>query len=143
MANVQDFIQMAVGQLGITEQTAQGATGGLLNTLRDKVAGGDFQDLLGQVPGAQDVLETSQESAGEGGAGGGLLGGVMGAAATALGGSGGAALNLAGLLKGAGLQSGQIGSFVSLFLGFLKKNVGGDLVSRLLSKVPELQGGGD
>lgn len=70
---------------------------------------------------------------------GGGLGGLLSTAASAIGGGGGGALGLAGLLTQSGLDAGQIGSFVSMFLGFAKQHVGGDLINRLLDQVPEIK----
>jgi hypothetical protein len=138
MANIQDFVQMAVQNLGITEQTAQGAAGGILQTIKGKVSGGDFQQLLGGLEGAEGLLGQAPQAEGQKG-GGGILGKVIGAAASAFGGKGGSALNLAGLLAGAGLSADKLGPFVSLFMNFAKQHLDSGLVSRLLGQLPDLQ----
>ena len=138
MANIQEFIQMAVQNLGVTEQTAQGATGGILQMVKEKVSGGDFQQLLGGLQGAEGLLGEAPQGASKG-AGGGLLGGVIGAAASAIGGTGGSALNLGALLSGAGLSADKLAPFVSLFMNFAKQHLDSGLVSRLLGQLPDLK----
>ena len=81
MADIQDFIQMAMSNLGTSEETVSAATGGLLGILKDNVAGGDFDQLLGALPGAEGLLGGGSSSGG-----GGLLGGLVSQAASSLAG---------------------------------------------------------
>jgi hypothetical protein len=134
MAGIQDFVQMAVQNLGAPEGAVKSATSAVLGTVEKEADAGDFQQLLGAIPGASDLLKGS----GGGEAGGGLLGGLMGQAGSALGGNLGGAVGLLGMLQGTGLKSEQFGPFVSMFLKFAKSKAGEDLVGRLLSQAPQL-----
>ena len=62
---------------------------------------------------------------------------MLGGLGDALGGGGGA-LGALGALTKTGLSVDQIGSLASLFSGFLKDKIGGDLLKRLLGNVPGL-----
>ena len=135
MADIQQFIQTAAGSLGVSEDTAKSATGGLFGFLGDKLPSGDLQSLLGELPGAADLMP----SGGGDQVGGGLLGGVAKLAGDVVGGKLGAAAGIVGSLTQGGLDVGQVGGFVTQFLGFAKENVSGDLLERILSQVPDLK----
>jgi hypothetical protein len=134
---VQQFIQMVTQNLGISEGGARSATGALLRLIQSKADTTDFQQLLGSLPGADGILESTSEDAPN--KPGGMLGGVLKNAVGMTGGSLGSALGAAESLAGSGLEKNQIGSFVSMFMDFAKQNAGGDLLSRILGKVPELK----
>ncbi len=127
---MQEFIQLAVSQLGISENSAKTATGGVLEMVKDQVSDEDFGKLAGAVPGLSDML---------GGGGGGGLGGLMGAASGMLGGKAGAAAGLLGMAKSSGLSMDQLGSFVPMLFGFLKGKAGDGVVTSILGQVPELK----
>ena len=129
---MQDFIKMVVDNLGTDEKTARSATGGILGLIQQHADKGDADELMGKLPGAADLLKEST------GGGGGLLGGITSQLGTAIGGGAGTALNVAGVLKGSGLDSGMIGRFVSMFFNFAKQKAGQELVGRLLTKIPDL-----
>jgi hypothetical protein len=129
---MQDFIKMVVDNLGTDEKTARSATGGILGLIQQHADKGDTDELIGKLPGAADLLKESA------GGGGGLLGGIASQLGSAIGGGAGTALNVAGVLKGSGLDSGMIGQFVSLFFNFAKQKAGQELVGRLLTKIPDL-----
>lgn len=133
---MQEFIDMAASQFGISQDSAKSATGGLLNYVKDQVSDGDFDQLAGAVPGLSDVLGATGAS--EGGGGGGL-GGLMGAAAGMLGGQAGGALGVLGMLQSAGLSMDQVGSFVPMLVSFLKGQAGDGVVDSLIGQIPELK----
>jgi hypothetical protein len=62
----------------------------------------------------------------------------MGKASSMLGGKGGAALGALATLQQSGLDAQKAGSFVSMFFNFAKSKIGGDVVARVLGKMPEL-----
>jgi hypothetical protein len=129
---MQDFIKMVVDNLGTDEKTARSATGGLLGLIQKHADKSDADELMGKLPGAADLLKEAA------GGGGGLLGGIASQLGSAIGGSAGSALSVAGVLKGSGLDSGMIGQFVTLFFNFAKQKAGQELIGRLLSKIPDL-----
>lgn len=135
MAGIQDFLGMATQKLGLDASAAKAGTGGLLGLIQQH-AGGDFGKLAAAIPGAADLLKAGA-GGGAGGGMGGMLGGLAQKAGGMLGGAGGAAGALAAL-AGAGLTGDKAGSFLKMFLDFLKSKLPGDLFASILSKVPGL-----
>ena len=129
-----DFIQMAVGNLGLSEDSARSATGGLLQLIQSQVGGDDARHLLNQLPGSQELLNTASA-----GSSGGGLGGLVSKIGGMFGGKAGAAAGIVGILDKTGLGVGKIGPFASLFVNFLRDKAGTDLVDRVLNKLPELK----
>ena len=134
-----DFIQMAMKQMGTTESTTRSLTGSLLGFIKDKASGPDVSQLMEKLPGAAGLVEEAAGEQAAGGQGGGLLGGLAGKVGAQLGGSLGSSAGLLGLLGKSGLGTDKIGSFVSMFVGFIKDKAGADLVGRILGQVPELK----
>ncbi|MEO1173846.1 MAG: DUF2780 domain-containing protein [Myxococcota bacterium] len=124
-----EFIQMAVSQLGVSEDGATSATQGVAGLLSSQMEGGDFSALAGAVPGLSEL------ASGGGGEGGGL-GAIGGMLAGAVGG-GGAASGLAALAS-SGLSTDQLGPFVKMSFEFIKSKAGAELVQKALGAVPEL-----
>lgn len=138
---MQEFIQNAVKQLGISESTAKSATGGLLGLIQKNVPGGDFSKLMGALPGAQDLLSKfggGASAAPASGGGGGMLGGMLGKAAAMVGGDVGKGLNLANMLQGSGLSLDKAGGFVGMFMNFVKSKAGDGVAQGILGKLPDL-----
>lgn len=133
---MQEFIQAAAKQLGIDEAVAEKAASVVLGFIKSKLASGDFGQLASQIPGLSDLADKGGD-AGDGG--GGLMGGVMKMASSAIGGEAGDALELTGKLKDAGLDMGQLGGFGSMLVDFIKDKAGDGTVDMILSKLPELK----
>ncbi len=131
---MQEFFQQAASKLGIGEDTAKSATGGLLGLIKEHADGADFAELASKVPGVSQLADAAPS----GGGGGGGLGGMLGGITDAIGGGDGGALGALGALTKSGLSMDKIGSFAGLFSGFLKNKIGGDLIKRLLGSVPGL-----
>lgn len=64
---------------------------------------------------------------------------MMKMASSAIGGEAGDALELTGKLKDAGLDIGQLGSFGTQFVDFIKDKAGQGAVDTILSQMPELK----
>lgn len=60
---MQEFIQSAVSQLGLNEDQAKSATGGLLNLLRNQGGGNEAQTLIAKLPGAEDLMQSAARPA--------------------------------------------------------------------------------
>lgn len=142
---MQDFIKMAVSQLGISEGQAKSATGGVLSELQGQMGGGDFSKLTSVLPGAQELMKGAAPAASSGGGGGGGLGGALGGmlggnkggglgnlasmATGVLGGKGGGGAGaLLGVLGNAGLSGDKAGVFLKLFMDYVSGKGGGDLL---------------
>lgn len=132
-----EFINMAVKQLGISKEAGTSATGGMLGLLQKQLGGGDFSKVFGAIPGASQ-LAGSSGGAGAGGAGG-LLGSALGAIGSKVGIDLGGAAGLLGVLGKSGLSTDQFGPFVKLFMEFVKGKSGGGATDLLMSKLPELK----
>ena len=124
------FVALAADKLGIDSGMVQKALGIVLNLIKDHAEGGDFQSLLGSLPGAEALLD---QGGGDSGGGGllGALGGVMG--------GGGASLAAFAQLKETGLDGDQIGSLLSMFKDHATEQAGPDLVGRLVASVPGME----
>ncbi len=133
---MQQFIDLAVQQLGIGADDAKTATGGIMSLLKDQLEKGQFDEVAAAIPGAEDLISKfGGESSG---------GGLLGMASSLLGGSGGAmggAAAIAGILSKTDLDAGQLSSFGDLLINYLKENIGdlagakiNDILPALLSK---------
>lgn len=163
---MQDFINMASSQLGISEQQSTSAAAGMLGLLQKNMGGGDFSGLLGQLPGAGDLLGQATGGAlgGNHGGGGGLggiagalggllgggsshsssgLGGLMQTASGLLGGQSGGSGDVLGLVGGllgnSGISPDKLGPFVGLFMQYIQGKAGQGGVDSVLGALPDLK----
>lgn len=124
-----DLIQTLTSQLGITEDQAKGGSGLLFKIAKEKLGADEFSQLVGAVPGVDNLLSSAPQS-------GGLLG-ALGGVASSLGGGAGQLGNLASLaggFKNLNLDSDMIGKFIPIIISFVQSQ-GGDTVKKLLEKV--------
>lgn len=145
---MQDFINMATKQLGISESSAKQGTGALLGMVQQQLGGGDFSKLTSMLPGAQQLMGGGSGASGGGGiagalgglmggskGGGGGLGALASAASGLLGKDAGGLGQIAGLvsqLSNAGIGTDKAGGFVKLFMDYVSGKGGGDIVTKLL-----------
>ncbi|MDA1194887.1 MAG: DUF2780 domain-containing protein [Planctomycetota bacterium] len=125
---MQDFLRDAAAKLGIGQDQAAKATGGILDLVKQHAGKADFGALLEKVPGASNLVGSS------GGGGGGLMGALGGM----LGGDAGKALGAADLVAKSGLDLSKLGGLLELLKKYVEPLLGSDLVKRLLDKVPGL-----
>lgn len=150
MNGIKDFIAVASKQLGEPEDQTRQATGALLTTLQSKVADGDFQQLLGALPGASDLMAKTESptvpatpaaSPAPAAPGmGGVLGGAMSGMASKLGGAGavGGALGLVGMIQKTGFAPAKVGGLIKKFMELVKGSAGEGLAKKLFTQIPEL-----
>ncbi|MEN8179241.1 MAG: DUF2780 domain-containing protein [Pseudomonadota bacterium] len=131
---INEFIQMAVSNLDLSEDTARSATGGILQLIQEQVGGEDASQLMQQLPGSQELVDSVS-----GGSSGSGLGGLVSKVGSMFGGDLGSAAGLLGMLGNSGLSADKLGPFASLFVGFLKNKADGGLVQQILDKLPELK----
>ncbi len=136
MNDLNAFVGQAASALGLSPDAAGSALSGILGLIQKQMSSGDASALLQALPGAADLLGKSADSADSGG---GMLGSLMGAAGSLLGGKAGSALSVISIFNQAGMDSSQAGSFMGMFMDFVRENADGDLVGRLLEQVPELK----
>jgi hypothetical protein len=125
---MQEFIQSAASKLGINENQATFATANVLKLFKEQGGGQEADRLISNIPGAEDVMQSSGSSAeGTGGMLGGL-GGKLGGAGSAL-----------AALQESGLDGGKAKSFVTMLVDYAKQKAGPEQVDRVLDKVPALR----
>jgi Protein of unknown function VcgC/VcgE (DUF2780) len=117
-----ELVDQLTKQLGIDQNQAQSGAAILFKAAQDKLGGGEFQTLLGEVPGIGDLLKLAPASGG----GGGLLGGL----AAALGGNAAIFANVVSGFSKLGLSAETAKKFVPVMLDYLRKYVGADVVTR-------------
>lgn len=136
MNGIKDFITLTSKQLNEPEVETRQATGALLGTLKDQVNPADFQQLLGALPGASELLQeaTAQPVAKD------PVSGALGAVASKFGGAGaaGGALGLVGMIQKTGFSPAKIGGLVKTFMELVKGRAGDGLVKKLFTQLPEL-----
>lgn len=133
---MQEFIQATAKQLGIDENVASQATSAVLGFVKEKVGRGEFGELAAKVPGLSDLAGADSS---DGDSGGSMLGSMMKAASSALGGDAGDALALTGKLKDSGLDANNVGPFLSRLVEFIKDKAGEESVNAILEKLPQLK----
>ncbi len=128
---------MAVSQLGIDQDDAQTATGGMMALLKDQLNDGEFSEVAAAIPGAESLI--SQFSASN--EGDGLLGMASSLLGSSTGGALGGAAAVAGILSKTNLDTDQLSKLGDLFINFLKTHAGdlasakiNDILPALLSK---------
>jgi hypothetical protein len=136
MSDLNAFIGQAASSLGLSQDATGSALSGILGLIQKQASSGDASALLQALPGATELLNQGQSASSTGG---GMMGSLLGAAGSLLGGKAGSALSVMSIFKEAGMNSSQAGSFTSMFMDFVKENVDGDLVGRLLEQIPELK----
>lgn len=147
---MEELIGRITQAVGIDEQTAQTAIGVILGFLNKEGPSDAVGQLMGAIPGAEDLLASAGGAAEEASGGlGGALGGLMGGAGGGLGGLAGAVGGLVGgqsggmmaaasELMGAGLDMGQIQGVTQEVVGFAREKAGDDVVGQIVSQIPGL-----
>lgn len=125
---MKELVDLLTKNLGVSGAQAEGGAAVLLKAAKDKLGGGEFDKLLGGVPGLSDLLHKAPAAGG--GLGGGL-GGMLGGLAGAVGGNAGAIASVLGGFSKLGLTADHAKKFVPLILEFLKSKVGPGVVSKL------------
>lgn len=127
---MEQIIAQVAQTAGIDAETAQKAVGTILGFLQKEGPQDAVGQLLGAMPGAEDLIAQTQ---GEGG-GGGLLGAVGGM----FGGGAGGLMALAGQLQGLGLGMGQMQDVGKSLFAQGRELVGEDVMGQIAGSVPGL-----
>lgn len=138
---MEDLIKQITSQLGIDESVATGATQKAMAMVKEHAGDDLFGKISSAIPGAADAASAGAQEAAGGAAeaGGGMFGKLAGMASSALGGSAGGGLELASSLSSAGVDSDKMGGFVTMVVGYLKENVGDEVMDQVLAKFPMLK----
>ena len=126
---MEELIGRIVSNVGIDENLAQTAVGMILGFLQNEGPADKVGELMGAMPGAEDLIASA--------AGGESSGGIMGAVGGLMGGGGGA-MALMGQLTGAGLGMGEVQGVATEVVGFAKEKAGDDAVTEVISAIPGL-----
>jgi hypothetical protein len=121
---MKELVDLLSKNLKIDSRQAEGGAAVLFKAAKDKLGGGEFDKLLGGVPGLGDLMKKAP-------AAGGGLGGMLGGLAGAMGGNAGLIATIVGGFSKLGLTTDDAKRFVPVILDFLKSKVGPDVVSRL------------
>ena len=129
---MQELIKSLVNELGVTQPQAEGGAGAIFKAAQERMGAGQFESLLGNVPGVKDLLALAPKQD----TGGGGLGGLMGGLASMAGklGAGGELAQGAQLLATfgqLGLNKDMLMKFVPLVLNFLESKGGQALVTQV------------
>ena len=122
---MKELIDMLTKSVGVNGAQAEGGAAVLFKAAKDKLGGGEFDQLLGGVHGLGDLMKKAPAS------GGGGLGGLLGGIAGAVGGNAGLIATIVGGFGKLGLTADHAKKFVPVILEFLKSKVGPDTVSKL------------
>ena len=105
-------------------------------------AGDDlFEKISSAIPGASEAASqgAADAPADLGQEEGGMFGRLASMAADALGGSADSGLQLGAALNSAGLDTDQLGGFISTVIEFLREKLGDDVIEQLIAKFPLLK----
>lgn len=128
------IIQAISKRLGLPETVVRQGLGILLNFLKEKSVGTEFDKFAALLPGAQSLMR-SAPSPGNAGSG---LGGLLAAADSLLGGKAGDIAKVIGALQGAGIAPDQAAPFANAFLDQAKTAAGQQIVDSLLAAIPNI-----
>jgi len=123
---MQELINSLVSQLGVSQSQAQGGAGAIFKAAQERLGTGQFEQLLGAVPGVKESLAHAPAS------GGGGLGGFLGGLASLAGNSDMAqAAQLLSAFSALGLNKDTLMKFIPLVLQFLESQGGNELVTKV------------
>jgi hypothetical protein len=129
---MQDLIASLVTQLGVTQAQAQGGAGAIFKAAQDRLGEGQFEQLLGGLPGIKGLVAHAPLGAGVGGGLSSVLGGLASVAGK-LGANSdmvqGAQLLTA--FNSLGLNKDMAMKFLPVVLKFLEANGGQELVTKV------------
>ncbi len=121
---MKELIDMLVNQLGISGTQAEGGAAVLFKAARDKLGAGEFDKLLGGLPGLGDLLAKAPAT-------GGGLGGLLGSLAGAVGGNAQLISTIMGGFGKLGLTVDDAKRFAPIVMNFLRSKVGPDIAAKL------------
>ena len=136
------IIQFLSQKLNLPEGVVRSAAGVLLNFIKQKATGSQFESFIGLLPGAKELMASSAGASAaetETSGGGGLLGGLISAASDLIGGGGAEATKAISALEQAGVPADKALPFATGFFEKVKEIVGPDAINQLAANVPALQ----
>lgn len=132
---MEQVIQAISSKLNLPEAVVRSAVGIILNFLKEKSKGTEFEKFAALIPGAQDVMAAAPVGAD----GGGLLGGLLGKAGGLLGGDLAGAAGAVAALEKAGVPLDKAGPLAGEFFEQAKTVAGPEAVDALFQQIPALK----
>jgi hypothetical protein len=133
---MEQIIKSLSEKLGLPESVVRTAAAAILNFVKQKAGGSQFEKFLELLPGADSLLSAAP-AAPEGG--GGLLGGILQAAGGLLGGSAGDAAKAAAAIQQAGVPADKVAPLAQGFFEQAGQIAGPDALNQLLESVPAIK----
>jgi Protein of unknown function VcgC/VcgE (DUF2780) len=125
MHRMKELIDSLTSKLSITGAQAEGGAAVLFKAAKDKLGAGEFDQLLGGVPGLGDLLKKAPAT------GGGGLGGLLGGIAGALGGNAALLSTIVGGFGKLGLTVDDAKRFAPVIMDFLRAKAGPDVAAKV------------
>lgn len=129
------IIQSLSAKLNLPEAVVRSGLGILLNFIKQRASGTQFEHFVALLPGATGLMSSSTA----GGSSGGLLGGLLQKAGGLLGGNLGDVTEALGAMQQAGVPLEKAGPLAGEFFEQAKQTVGPETVEGLLSQIPALK----
>jgi len=122
---MKELIDQLKAKLGVSGAQAEGGAAVLFKAARDKLGAGEFDQLLGGIPGLGDLMKNAP--AAPGGGLGGLLGGIAGA----MGGNAALLGTIVGGFGKLGLRVDDAKRFAPVIMDFLRTKVGKEVAEKI------------
>jgi hypothetical protein len=121
---MKELVDLLVKQLKVNSKQAEGGAAVIFKAARDKLGNGEFDKLLGSLPGAAQLADRAPAAGG--------LGKMFGGLAGALGGGNAAILaNVVTSFGSLGLTQDHAKQFVPVILGYLRGKLGADKLATI------------
>ena len=122
---MKELIDQLTKKLGVNATQAEGGAAVLFKAAKEKLGAGEFDKLLGGIPGLGDLMKKAPAS------GGGGLGGLLGGIAGAMGGNAALLSTIVGGFGKLGLGVEDAKRFAPVIMDFLRSKVGKDVADKI------------
>jgi len=135
---MEEILQSIATKLNIPLTSVRSGVYSLLKFFQEKIPAEQFEQYLAHIPGAKEFMD-NPPAASAPAPGAGLLGGLMGAASSLLGGQMGDLARAAAILEENGIDTQKLAPFVQTFVEKSREVAGPEVVDEVLKKVPLLE----
>ncbi len=136
---MQDLFARIATNIGVPEPLARKAVGMVLGYMQREGTDGSVVTMIESMPGAMELIAQFNGAETESnGSGGGMLGGLMGAASSLLGGSTGSLMALGQSLMAEGLSTSQIKGIGEETVAYARQHAGDETVDNAMKAIPGL-----
>ena len=119
-----ELIDALKNKLGVNTLQAEGGAAVLFKAAKDKLGAGEFDQMLGGLPGMGDLMKKAPAS-------GGGLGGLLGGIAGAMGGNAALISTVVGGFGKLGLSVDDAKRFAPVIMDFLRTKAGQDVAEKI------------